>query len=51
MNKDLTEEINAKVTIKTSIVDTVEIPVKAFIEKPKILPVTDIDFGKVQIGT
>jgi len=47
MNRDIVEEINAKVTIKTNIVDKIEVPVKAFVEKPKILPQVDIDFGKV----
>ena len=49
--RDVIEEINATVTIKTNIADRIEVPVKAFVVEPKILPIKDIDFGKVQIGT
>lgn len=49
--KDIVEQIDARVTIKTNIVEKVEIPVKAFITEPRIVPVKDIDFGKIQIGT
>jgi hypothetical protein len=45
--KDIVEEINAKVTISTSVVDDIEIPIKAFISEPRILPLKDLDFGKV----
>lgn len=41
------EEIKAKVTIKTNLVDQIEIPVKAYITEPKIVPMKDIDFGRV----
>jgi hypothetical protein len=49
--RDVIEPIEATVTIKTSIVDKIEIPVRAFLVEPRILVVKDIDFGKVQIGT
>ena len=49
--RDVIEEINATVTIKTNIADAIEVPVKAYIVELKILPIKDIDFGKVQIGT
>lgn len=49
--RDVIEEINATVTIKTNIADAILVPVKAYIVEPKILTIKDIDFGKVQIGT
>jgi len=41
------EQIDAKITIKTNTVDKIEIPVKAYITEPRIVPIKDIDFGKV----
>ena len=35
--RDVVEVIDAKVTIKSNVVDKLEVPVKAFIVEPKIL--------------
>ena len=48
---EILERIEAKLTIKTNIVDQIEIPVHGFITEPKILHAKSIDFGKVQLGS
>lgn len=45
------EKIDAKLTIKTNIVDQIEVPVRGFVTEPKILHAKSIDFGEVQLGS
>lgn len=50
-SSDIIEDIQATITIKTNIVDQIEVPVRGFITEPKILGAKTIDFGQVQIGS
>lgn len=44
------EDIRAVVTVKTDIVGSIQIPVIAYVTKPKIIVDRFIDFGGVQVG-
>ena len=44
---EILEQIEAKLTIKTNIVDQIEVPVRGYITEPKILHTKEIDFGEV----
>lgn len=45
------EDIRAIVTVKTNIVGTIQIPVLAYVTKPRILIDRFVDFGGVQVGS
>ena len=49
-DNDVIEEISAVLTVETSVVDSIEIPVTATVVRPEILSESLIDFGSVQIG-
>lgn len=45
------EDIYAVITVKTSIVGSIQIPVTAYVTRPKILVERFVDFGGVQVGS
>ena len=48
---DVLEEIDCKVTIKTNVLDQINIPVKAVVAKPSIIKERILDFGVTQVGS
>ena len=44
-DSDVIEDIQATITIKTNIVDQIEVPVQGFVTEPKILRAKTLDFG------
>ena len=49
-DNDVIEEIRAVLTVETSVVDSIEIPVTATVVRPEILSESLMEFGAVQIG-
>ena len=43
-------EINAQITIETNVIQSITLPIKAFLTKPTIVSDEVIDFDVVQVG-